>query len=361
MPESTIVNTSDGDDDKALAKLLFRASLFLMIAYTVLISMRLVLAPMHSQGLLPIIGAYAVFLSSMTLSWFRIRVRLVAHVMIATIAVLVIFRSYVAGGTDSPVLIMNIMLSVAAVFLLGRTAGLAYSLVMMLAICVFVGMRLNNYEFPGSELEPKLLEVMQGVVIIFVMSVCTWIAWLYARDTEILTQTLLDQARRDHLTGVPNRRAFDFALEKEIRLAKRHGTDLTLFIVDLDFFKSFNDLYGHHDGDQCLVNVAGIIQSCLRRPGDMVARYGGEEFVVILPDTPLEQARQLAETMRHAVLGLNIAHKESPYGVVTITLGASKLDLQKNMRADELFRQSDEALYKGKEAGRNRVVVYEQP
>lgn len=357
MPETIKRDDPVNDQDKTLARHLFGAALFLMISYTVLITMRLSLAPMHSQGLLPIVGAYTVFLTSMAMSWYRIKVRLVAHSMIGLIAALVLYRSYVAGGTDSPVLIMTIMLPVAAIFLLGRIVGLIYSAVLLLSIASFIVLRINHYDFPGSQLEPRLLEVMQGVVIIFVMSVCTWVAWLYARHTEKLTYTLLDQTRRDHLTGIPNRRAFDFALNRETRLAKRQGTPLCLFMVDLDHFKSFNDVYGHHAGDQCLIKVANIIQSCLRRPGDMVARYGGEEFAVILPDTSLEQARLLAETMRHAVLGLNIEHKESSYNVVSITLGGSNLKHRDNMQPDELLRRSDEALYEGKEAGRNTVIV----
>ena len=359
MPETIKVDNEASDLNKRLARLLFRAALFLMISYTVLITMRLSMAPMHSQGLLAIVGAYSVFLASMALSWYRIKVRLVAHAMIALIALLVLYRSYVAGGTDSPVLIMTIMLPVAAIFLLGRIAGLVYSAVLILGIVIFILLRLNNHDFPDSQLEPGVLEVMQCVVIIFVMSVCTWIAWLYAKDTETLTNSLLDQTRRDHLTNIPNRRAFDFALERETRLAKRHSTSLCLFMVDLDHFKSYNDVYGHHAGDRCLIKVANIIQSCLRRPGDMVARYGGEEFAVILPDTPLEQARLLAETMRHAVLGLNIEHKESSFGIVSITLGGSNLNLEDNMQPHELLRRSDEALYEGKESGRNRVVAFE--
>ena len=128
-------------------------------------------------------------------------------------------------------------------------------------------------------------------------------------------------------------------------------------MVDIDNFKNFNDVYGHYEGDQCLIRVANIIQSCLRRPGDMVARYGGEEFAVILPDTALSQAQQLAETMRHAVLGLNTTHEDSTRGVVTITLGVSDMSLEEDMSARELTMRADEALYAGKAAGRNQVYI----
>lgn len=343
--------------DKRLAKLLFRAAVFILVTYTVLMSIRLSLAPRHTQGLAPIILTYLVVLTTMVMSHFQIKVRATGHLLLIGFTMLVIFRSYIAGGTDSPVLIIAILVPVSAVFLLGRGAGLFYGLLLSLVIAVFVVLRLNGHEFPDTQIHGKILGAMQSVVIVFVLSVCTWISWLYARHNETLARTLLDQTRRDHLTGVPNRRALDFALANEIKRAKRQQHSLTLFMVDLDYFKSFNDLYGHHEGDECLIQVANIIQSCLRRSGDMVARYGGEEFAVILPDTSMSQARQLAETMRHAVLGLNIEHKDSPHNVVTITLGISDLDIDKEVLPEELIKRADEALYAGKEAGRNRVCV----
>jgi diguanylate cyclase (GGDEF)-like protein len=343
--------------EKALAKLLFRASLFLLIAYTVLMTIRLIMAPMHSLGLLPIIGTYSVVLTTMLMSYYRIRVRLAGHLLSTSLIVLVIFRAYIAGGTDSPVLIIGILIPIAAVFILGRLAGMVYAACLSLAIIVFIVMRMQGYEFPDSQLHGKAMGAMQSVVVIFVMSVSTWVALIYARHNESLTESLLEQTRRDHLTGIPNRRAFDYALQREIRRAHRQHNPMTLFMVDLDHFKGFNDLYGHHEGDQALIKVARIIQSCLRRPGDMVARYGGEEFTVILPDTRLPQAMQLAETMRHAVMGLNLENRESPQGIVTITLGISELNPDGDIRAEDLIKQADEALYTGKEAGRNQVCV----
>jgi len=343
--------------DKRLAKLLFRAAAFILISYTILMSIRWSLAPRHTQGLGPIVGTYLVVLVTMAMSYYQIKVRATGHVLLSCFTALVLYRSYVAGGTDSPVLIIAILVPIAAIFLLGRAAGLFYAAILSLAIVVLIVLRLNGYQFPDTQIHGEILGAMQSVVIIFVLSVCTWVAWMYARHNETLARTLLDQTRRDHLTGVPNRRAFDQALQSEIKRAKRQQHSLTLFMVDLDYFKSFNDLYGHHEGDECLVEVANIIQSCLRRSGDMVARYGGEEFSVILPDTSMLQAKQLAETMRHAVMGLNIEHKESPHNVVTITLGISDLDLTKEVLPEELIKQADKALYAGKSAGRNQVCV----
>lgn len=342
-------------ENEILARLLFRAAFFMLIAYTILISIRLAVAPAHTYGLIVMSSIYVIVVTTMLMAHYHYHVRLAGHLFLSVMAIVILFRSYVAGGSDSPVLITGIMVPIAAIFLLGRIEGLIYAVLLVIVMGAFSIMRLSGYEFPDDEISMRLRGGLQSVVVIFVMAFSTWVAWLYARHNESLTGTLLDQSRRDHLTGIPNRRAFDFALEKEIKLAKRQGHPLTLFMVDLDYFKSFNDLYGHHEGDQCLINVANIIQSCLRRPGDMVARYGGEEFAVILPDTELPQAVRLAETMRHAVVGLNIRHEKSPHEVVTITLGVSDFNVENDMQASELITITDEALYAGKEAGRNRV------
>jgi diguanylate cyclase (GGDEF)-like protein len=359
--KQTVKNIPDDlekdQQDKRLAKLLFRAAAFILVAYTVLMFIRLSLAPRHTHGLVAMVMTYLVVLTTMVMSHYQIKVRATGHLLLFVFTVVILFRSYVAGGTDSPVLIIAILVPVVAIFLLGRMAGMLYASILTVAMVVFIVLRLSGHEFPDTQIHGKILGAMQSVVVIFVLSACTGVAWLYARHNETLAKTLLDQTRRDHLTGVPNRRAFDYALKNEIKRAKRQQHSLTLFMVDLDHFKSFNDLYGHHEGDECLIQVATIIQSCLRRSGDMVARYGGEEFAVILPDTSMLQAKQLAETMRHAVMGLNIEHQDSPQKAVTITLGISDLDIDKEVQPEELIKQADEALYAGKEAGRNRVCV----
>jgi diguanylate cyclase (GGDEF)-like protein len=359
--KQTVKNIPDDlekdQQDKRLAKLLFRAAAFILVAYTVLMFIRLSLAPRHTHGLVAMVMTYLVVLTTMVMSHYQIKVRATGHLLLFVFTVVILFRSYVAGGTDSPVLIIAILVPVVAIFLLGRMAGMLYASILTVAMVVFIVLRLSGHEFPDTQIHGKILGAMQSVVVIFVLSACTGVAWLYARHNETLAKTLLDQTRRDHLTGVPNRRAFDYALKNEIKRAKRQQHSLTLFMVDLDHFKSFNDLYGHHEGDECLIQVATIIQSCLRRSGDMVARYGGEEFAVILPDTSMLQAKQLAETMRHAVMGLNIEHQDSPQKAVTITLGISDLDIDKEVQPEELIKQADEALYAGKEAGRNRVCI----
>ncbi|MGY6586776.1 MAG: diguanylate cyclase [Wenzhouxiangella sp.] len=162
----------------------------------------------------------------------------------------------------------------------------------------------------------------------------------------------------DGLTGIPNRRHFDDLLEREIKRSVRDRAPLSIIMIDIDHFKSFNDCYGHRAGDQCLQKVVQALDSPLARPGDQICRYGGEEFVAVLPGTHEKGARTVAETMRAAVEALSITHEYSSAApVVTVSLGTATLDPMGNAdaRGEKLLQQADEALYAAKKSGRNRI------
>lgn len=165
-------------------------------------------------------------------------------------------------------------------------------------------------------------------------------------------------ARIDGLTQVANRRTFDETLTREwLRLAREKGP-LSLVLCDIDCFKKYNDHYGHQAGDECLRQVARILNSCAKRPADMLARYGGEEFVFLLPRTPLEGARILAEKARREVERMGLRHETSVVKpVVTLSLGAASLVPSACCEPEMLVRSADQALYRAKETGRNRVMA----
>jgi len=160
----------------------------------------------------------------------------------------------------------------------------------------------------------------------------------------------------DPLTGVANRRGFNRVLSREWRRAVRDRTPLSLILIDVDFFKEFNDNQGHLAGDKCLMQIACTLADTVKRPGDFVARFGGEEFVVILPNTSSRGARLLAEQMRKRIESLEIIHKSLKASKsVTISLGTATVVPSRNSSPEELFNAADKALYRSKREGRNRV------
>jgi diguanylate cyclase (GGDEF)-like protein len=177
-----------------------------------------------------------------------------------------------------------------------------------------------------------------------------------ARDLLALNAQLEQISKFDSMTGVHNRRSFDSALEDEWRRAVRLGMPLSLMLLDLDLFKEFNDLYGHPAGDECLRRVASLVKDSLQRVSDLVARYGGEEFVVILPNTWLAGASELAERIRAGVQDLAIRHEAAAErGVVTVSLGVACMVPTPGSSPSALVEAADAALYGAKRDGRNRV------
>lgn len=168
---------------------------------------------------------------------------------------------------------------------------------------------------------------------------------------------LLEQlASVDALTGIPNRRMFDEYFAREWRRSMRSASPISLIFMDVDFFKTFNDNYGHAEGDRCLENIAAILKDTLKRVTDFVARYGGEEFVAVLPEMNLDEAVEMAESMRKNVASSNIPHAYSEVADrVTLSLGVSSVIPVADVSPEDLIKTADAALYIAKESGRNQV------
>lgn len=178
--------------------------------------------------------------------------------------------------------------------------------------------------------------------------------------THITLKTQSDLLRNwvymDGLTNVNNRRYFDEHLRSEWSRATRNNTDLSILLIDVDYFKRYNDYYGHQAGDECLRKVAGAMKTAIGRPTDVIARYGGEEFACLLPDTNLEGALYLAETIKQTIIALNIAHAESSIlPCVTVSIGVCVKPQEYQGTLDVILRMADIQLYNAKEQGRNCV------
>ncbi len=178
------------------------------------------------------------------------------------------------------------------------------------------------------------------------------------RKTDLLDRLAL----LDGLMEIPNRRHFDITLEKELRRKARDISFLSLVMLDIDYFKKYNDTYGHTAGDTCLRQVAGAIKGCIKRESDFAARYGGEEFAIILPGTDRNGAMTIAEEVRCSVAALDIRHAASDVADhVTVSLGVATISGDQGIPSVDLINAADASLYQAKGTGRNRVNFLSGP
>lgn len=182
---------------------------------------------------------------------------------------------------------------------------------------------------------------------------------LYLNRVKSQEEALLLLTLSDPLTGIANRRAFEKSLQRDIAQARRNRWSLSIMMIDVDYFKKYNDHYGHAQGDECLKIVAQKLDQTLKRTTDFCARFGGEEFIAILSNTGSDGAISKAETLRQAVENLKIMHAKSDIAnIVTVSIGVATFEFTANTQwsADTILEETDKALYKAKAAGRNQCV-----
>ena len=204
-----------------------------------------------------------------------------------------------------------------------------------------------------------LLQIAVTLVLCLAVAV---LLYLFERELALRKKAqaqLAQLARIDALTGLPNRRAFDEFFEREWRRAMRTRSLLSLLYVDADGFKTYNDRYGHAQGDKLLHALARSLEGLLRRPGDFAARYGGEEFLILLPDTDEASAFAMAEKVRNAVLDMKAPHEKSPFGIATVSIGVATVGPREGDERASLLQAADHALYQAKDAGRNRICSFD--
>jgi len=181
-------------------------------------------------------------------------------------------------------------------------------------------------------------------------------AYVKHLEAGLLLRELGRLSLMDGLTGLANRRCFDKTLAYEWKRSTREKSPISLLMIDVDHFKAFNDLYGHQAGDDCLQQVASMLDETTHRTSDLVARYGGEEFVIMLPNTDHDGALKVAEAIRSAIANMEICHASGCTTTVTVSIGCETIIPQHLTDGGLLIGAADQALYQAKERGRNRVV-----
>lgn len=271
--------------------------------------------------------------------------------------------SYYCGGRWAPSIVWYVSIPVVSMVVCGAGWAGLWTAFSVLAIGIFT--LLDNY---GVVLPTVVgssdLVILHTLGLTGLLLCCYVLAYVITRF-ERHSRDVLRQANRwlqmestsDALTKIANRRCFDQVLEHEWNRHRRDSLPLTIVLIDLDFFKEFNDLRGHLAGDNVLRLIASAIQAGVHRRDDLVARFGGEEFVVILPNTSDRYVREIVERIREQVAELNILHPRSQVShKVTISLGTATTVPGHICNHLDLLRKADEALYSAKAAGRDRVV-----
>ena len=178
------------------------------------------------------------------------------------------------------------------------------------------------------------------------------------KQLETSNRKLQELSTKDGLTGIANRRHFDETLQSNLEDAQQNNSPVSLILIDIDYFKGFNDNYGHQLGDDCLKEVAGLLSKSCLNPQDLAARYGGEEFVAILSGTTEEQALSVANRFSELLKKTGIEHAHSDVANhVTVSMGVATHDSTNQFGSKELIEAADKALYKAKDTGRNKVVL----
>jgi len=230
-------------------------------------------------------------------------------------------------------------------------------------ICAYyAGEHLKSLFMTTSFLKVKIEDSVQSIGVTILFSDVTELGEL--RDAaaaldkiKALNQKLEKLSYLDELTGLPNRRFFNDTCNREWYRAIREQKPLAFIMVDIDYFKEINDHCGHRTGDKYIASVGEALNQVLHRPSDMVARYGGDEFIAVLPDTDMAGVQMIAQMMQRKISELNIENTCSPFGKLTVSIGAAGQIPEKESNWESLAASVDKALYKAKQNGKNQVVI----
>ena len=280
----------------------------------------------------------------------------IAAISVTLLGLVVIYNSQTAATGGDSYLAIGLILVILYVFYVCLFPGLRFrvstSIGFSLVVAYFALRLWMNV--PSQELAYSTAMLIAAVML---SGLASYNLEYVLRTSFLETRLLNEFAERDGLTGLYNRRMFDDFMRRIWRQSQREDIPLEIILFDIDYFKIFNDLYGHQAGDDCLRKVAGCIAQSAKRPFDFAARYGGEEFVLVLYGPPAEHGRTLPEQIRLDVMNLGIPHEGSAVeDVITVSVGVALASRGSSRSLAGTIQIADEALYEAKQTGRNRLV-----
>ena len=244
-------------------------------------------------------------------------------------------------------------------FLGGFPSGSLSAFIVIVYSLYFFSLPYYFSSFSPENLKKVIVIMLFVPVMVLIVGTLKRQYVLKTKELELANEELQRIARIDALTGIANRRYFDEVFFNEYNRAIHEQRSISLLMIDIDFFKKYNDNYGHVSGDNCLKKVTQAISKEVHRSGEIIARYGGEEFVVLLPNTDTKEAMLVANKIIHSVSSLKTPHCSSTVcAYVTISIGATTMANFKGYNQLDLLKIADKALYMAKENGRNQVMFF---
>ena len=237
-----------------------------------------------------------------------------------------------------------VLLPILAMSLTGPKEGALWSVFMMITLSITTAITPNDYEAFSILLQQAAI------------ATTTVIFFHFVKHNDNSMKLISELSQIDSLTQIYNRHYFNLTFDNEVRRSYRNNSQFVILMLDVDYFKSFNDLYGHQQGDKVLAQIAQTLKDNLRRPGDFIYRYGGEEFCILLTDTGHQDATKYANNLLKSIYDLNISHDGSSFKRVTASIGMVHSINHDKKFSYNLLNLADKALYKAKEHGRNQIV-----
>ncbi|MEM7019768.1 MAG: diguanylate cyclase [Pseudomonadota bacterium] len=287
---------------------------------------------------------------------FGISIQLPARIMLGVLLLGVASLSILSGGLSGSTLILTCLIPPLSALLLNKRTGWIYTALCIALIGGLAYLNVTNFTFPAAPPSETQMFIMNGVMLVATLILLNITTGHYVQLRNSLLQTVQAAATHDHLTGIVNRQVIEDVLERESKRSQRNETWLSLMILDVDDFKRYNDINGHHQGDRCLQAIAQQLENALNRPADMVGRFSGEEFIVLLPETPPDGAEHIAKILCRKISQLQIRYTDAEPDIVTMTVGVASANGPEAVSSEQLISMAEEALNHGKSQGSDRIV-----